>query len=392
MYDLIMIGGGPSGSTAGMRAAMRGLNVLVIEKDRFPRYKPCAGGLTRRGMDYLDFELPDNLKEKEIYGMRLCAGERAIESRTETPMAVTVTRSAFDTYLLMKAAETGAEIKMEEKATGVDEKGDYVEITAVKGSYRARYVLLTEGAQGLVMRHMGERYARDACSITMVTEIEANNDEIDTRLPGMFEIHLDISCNGYGWVFPHNGYYSVGIWGEAQTLPDPKGTMKRFLKNAGFEGSSHLRGRVIPMKGRYKGVIGSRVLLSGDAAGFVDPFSGEGIPYAVRSGQIAADLVADVIQKKRNIDSIDDYRIFCKSAFARNFRYARMVAATVYRFPSFFVDLFAADRSIYERFLRVPAVNGRYLDYLVWLIPRLPQALFLRCLKNYCAHGIGRWA
>ena len=226
----------------------------------------------------------------------------------------------------------------------------------------------------------------------MVTEIEANNREIDTRLPGMFEIHLDVPCSGYGWVFPHNGYYSVGIWGEAQSLSDPKGTMKRFLTKSGFEETSRLRGRVISVKGRDRGIIGSRVLLSGDAAGFVDPFSGEGIPYAIRSGQIAADLVAEVIQKKKNIESLNEYRIRCKTTFVRNFKYARIVAAMVYRFPSFFLDLFAADRSIYDRFLRVTAVNGQYLDYLVWLIPRLPQALFLLYLKKYHAHGGRKWA
>ncbi|MCK9273458.1 MAG: geranylgeranyl reductase family protein [Syntrophales bacterium] len=383
MYDLIIAGGGPCGSSAGFKAAERGLKTLVIEKKSFPRYKPCAGGLTRRALKYLDFEIPERIKEKDIYGLRLCAKGKKVEKRSQSIIGITVTRSAFDDLLLNRAAAQGATINTCEKVLNIRDNGNHLKIVTDRGSYFSRYAIIAEGARGQVMRHSSGMKKKYKCALSLVAEIEAENHDIDDRLSGVFEIYLDF-CQGYGWFFPHDNYYSVGIWGAEESFKDPKAVMRDFVKKLGFEKIPKMRGQIIPLKEPREN-RGSRILSAGDAAGYIDPFLGEGISYAVISGKIAADTIADAVQKEGTLRQ-DLYTAACRN-FTRNFGYARIMKETVLRFPSFFFDLAAANDSIAHRFLDIPAMKGQYPDFLFWLLPRIPKTLLSYYLLKIQAHG-----
>lgn len=89
MYDLIIIGGGPSGSSAGRMAGQSGLKTLLLEKEKIPRDKLCGGVLSGRALSYLDFEISDAIREKEISGMRVRFAGRSIETDKGYRMATT---------------------------------------------------------------------------------------------------------------------------------------------------------------------------------------------------------------------------------------------------------------------------------------------------------------
>jgi len=284
MYDLIIVGGGPSGASAGRRAGKLGLNTLLLEKEEFPRYKPCGGGLSEHAISYLDFELPQDIIEWEVTGLRGVFKDQMIEVHKDHRLSTLVSRNVFDNFLLEKAKETGIEVHTGEKVLSCTEKPEFVEIITKEGIYQAKFAIVAEGAHGLLKTCVRPADNDEECGICVVTEILAEEEEIEKRLGKAVEMHFGIANGGYGWVFPHGNYYSVGIGGVVKDLSHPKETMLKFLKDNGFTGDYKLHGHKIPRGGVKRRITGSRVLLVGDAAGFADAFSGEGLAYAISSG------------------------------------------------------------------------------------------------------------
>jgi len=375
MYDLIIIGGGPSGSAAGRIAGQSGLKTLLLEKEKIPRDKLCGGALSGRALSYLDFEISDAIREKEISGMRVCFAGRSIETNKGYWMATTVTRRHFDNYLLEKAREAGTDVKIGEKVIDFREGADHVEVITGSGSCRSRFVLITEGAQGKLKDRIRRRDTKREYGISMVANVKADNEEIDVRLPALLEIHLGIVHMGYGWIFPHDGYYSVGIWGPAAYITDSRRVMKNFLRDNGFNGEYSLKGHVTSMGGIKRTLVGSRVALAGDAAGFVDPFSGEGIAFAIRSGQIAAEVIAEILLRGNDDSHLKEYEKRCYREFGHTFKYALLSSRIMNRFPRIFFNILTRNSEALDQFLEIPNLKRQYLSYLGWIIPRIPRLI-----------------
>jgi len=372
MYDLIIIGGGPSGSAAGRMAGQSELKTLLLEKEKIPRDKLCGGALSARALSYLDFEISDVIREKEIFGMRVRFAGHSIETNKGYRMATTVTRRHFDNYLLDKAREAGANIKTGEKVLDFREGADHVEVITGSGSYRSRFALITEGAQGKLKNRIRRRDTKREYGISVAANVEADNEEIDARLPALLEIHLGIIHMGYGWIFPHDGYYSVGIWAPAAYITDPRRVMKNFLRDNGFSGEYSFKGHVTSMGGIKRTLIGSRMMLAGDAAGFVDPFSGEGIAFAIRSGQIATEVIADILLRGNNDSHLKEYEKRCYREFGHTFKYALLSSKIMNRFPRIFFNILTRNSEALDQFLEIPNLKRQYLGYLGWIIPRIP--------------------
>jgi geranylgeranyl reductase family protein len=375
MYDVIIVGGGPAGSSAGRRAGIKGLHTLLIEKEVFPRYKACGGALSERALSYLDFPLPQSVREREIFGLRFRFKESVIEGYHESRLATMVTRSILDNYLLEKGKETGIEIKVGEKVIDCTEKDDLVEIVTNENVYRSKFVIIGEGSQGKLKRKVRASDAQGEYGICIVADVEEHKERIDQSLFNIMEIHFDVLNMGYGWIFPHKNYYSVGIGAFADKIMNPKRIMKEFLKKNGFSGTYRLRGHTIPAGGITRNVISPRVVLVGDAAGFVDPFAGEGIAYAIRSGQIAAEVIAENIRDTNHGPQLRQYESMCQREFADDFKYALLSVKMMHRFPNFFLKTLTSNKEVFEKFMQIPNLTRHYRSYLEWLIPRLPKYL-----------------
>ncbi|MBN2254189.1 MAG: geranylgeranyl reductase family protein [Deltaproteobacteria bacterium] len=375
MYDLIIVGGGPAGSSAGREAGKRGLKVLLLEKEEFPRHKPCGGALSEPALSYLDFELPASIREREIFGVRLCHGNSVIERCKEKRIATMVSRGAFDHYLLEKGRETGIDIAIGERVLQIQEKNDCIEVHTDGGCYHARYGIIAEGSQGRLKESVRRRDRKHEYGICVATEIEASEEAIEIRMNRVMEVHFGVLPMGYGWIFPHDTYYSVGIGAFADRASDLKTVMKDFLKRNDFTGPCRLQGHIVPAGGIKRTFVGSRVLLAGDAAGFVDPFAGEGIAYAIRSGRIAASVVDHCIRTDHRGDGLEVYERLCHDAFIRNFTYALMAARIMNRFPRFFFGILTNNADVVDKFAEIPVLKRRYLTFMQWLVPRLPLYL-----------------
>lgn len=366
MYDVIIVGGGPSGASAGRRAGKLGLNTLLLEKEEFPRYKPCGGGLSKHAISYLDFELPEDVIEWEITGARVFYKDQLIEAHKDYLLSVLVSRDMFDNFLLEKAKETGIEVHTREKALCCREMPEYVEVESSRGTYRAKFAIVSEGAQGLVKTCVRPADTKEEYGICMVAEVPAEENEIKERLGRAIELHFGVVGGGYGWIFPHKTYYSVGIGGVVKDLSHPKETMLEFLRVNGFRGEYKLHGHKIPWGGIKRKVSGSRVLLSGDAAGFVDSFSGEGLAYAISSGQFAAEVIAEICLHNGKTKYLNRYESLCQAEFGTHLKYSLMFSKIMHRFPEKTFKIFTSSDKMIDKYLEVADFSINYKDYLRW--------------------------
>ncbi|AKB31268.1 Geranylgeranyl diphosphate reductase [Methanosarcina siciliae C2J] len=366
MYDVIIIGGGPSGASAGRRAGKLGLNTLLLEKEEFPRYKPCGGGLSKHAISYLDFELPQDIIEWEVTGAKVFFKNQLIEAHKDYCLSVIVSRCMFDNLLLEKAKETGIEVHTGEKVLHCREMPEYVEIETNRGTYRAKFAIVAEGAHGIIKTCVRPVDTKEEYGICVVTEIPADEKEIEERLGKAIELHFGVADGGYGWVFPHRTYYSVGIGGVVKALPHPREAMLEFLKFTGFSENCKLHGHKIPWGGLKRRVAGSRVLLSGDAAGFVDSFSGEGLAYAISSGQFAAEVIAGICQCDGKIKDLKKYENLCQAEFGTHLKYSLMFSRIMHHFPDKTFKIFTSSEKMIDKYLDVADFKINYKDYLRW--------------------------
>ncbi|RZB31116.1 MAG: hypothetical protein SRB1_01822 [Desulfobacteraceae bacterium Eth-SRB1] len=126
----------------------RGLKTLLIEKEMFPRYKPCGGGLSEQAMSYLDFKIPKAIIERDIFGARVHFKGRVVEQHKDYRIAVLTSRNVLDNFLLEKAKETGIQIKMGERVIEYQENDDYVEVFTDDNMYKSKFIIIAEGSHG----------------------------------------------------------------------------------------------------------------------------------------------------------------------------------------------------------------------------------------------------
>jgi geranylgeranyl reductase family protein len=374
MYDLIIVGGGPAGSAAGRWAGEKGLHALLCEKHHFPRYKACGGALSVQALGYLDFDLPKNLIERDVYGARVHYRNSVIERHKDYRIAALVTRDSLDNYLLDKAQETGIEVHTGSKVDAFEETLNHVTVYADGTTYKSRFLIISEGAHGKLKYKIRRADKKDEYSICVVVEIPEKNKRINEYISDAIDIHLGIASGGYGWIFPHEGYFSVGIGGIARDLVKPMEVMRNFLVSHGFANKYELKSHVIPVGGIERRIASNRVLLCGDSAGFVDPFYGEGIAYAIRSGQLAVEAITAYLGGSVRTAS-QEYKKRCQKEFGSNLRNSLRLIKLVRRLPQIFYRVFTNNEEVLDKYLAVPARKSSYKEYIKWLLPRVPRYL-----------------
>jgi len=122
-----------------------------------------------------------------------------------------------------------------------------------------------------------------------------------------------------------------------------------------------------------RNTVADRLLLVGDAAGFVDTFYGEGLAFAIRSGQLAGEATATALKSgKHSVQDLHPYEVNCEREFGRDLRYSLYFSRLMHRFPRVFLRLLASEADVLDRYLEVPARRLSYQSYLGWLLPRVP--------------------
>ena len=371
-YDLIVVGGGPSGSSAARVAAKAGLRVLVLEKSAMPRRKVCGGGVSAQALGYLDFAIPPELIDAECDGARVSFRGRAVEARLAERIAILSTRAKFDLFLLQQAQQAGARVAYE-TARELRDAGDEVVVVGSAAEYRARTVIVAAGAGNRLMEVVRRRDEDHEYAVTLEAEIPVESPDRFGHLDGMIEIEFGVTRFGYGWIFHHGDHYSVGVGGLRSEVDNPHQPMQGYLGKHGFGPKPPgLRGHTIPCGGLRRDLVKGRVLLAGDAAGFVDPFNGEGIAYAIRSGQLAGQAVTASAAAGWNLGRLHEYERRAWNELGRDLRWSLWMSKAVYRFPDAFLGLFVRSKRLAEKYLEVPLHKLTYAQFVKWMLPRLP--------------------
>lgn len=357
-YDVIVAGSGPAGSSAAYRLAAAGRKVLVLEKEAFPRYKPCGGAVSHKALPMLDFDWQEVVERSSRTVIFHYRQERQVRVDLEKPLVYLVMRDRFDALLADRARRAGAEIKFGLPVENVRVDRGGVTVTAGDGSeYRAPYLLGADGAASRVARSLGLMKGRIFGAAVAVELVP------DGKGPAMFDGAIRTDCGaaprGYGWVFPKKAGVTAGVSATSRKLNLNRYTMEYLAR----EGLS--KGRVICWKGRLlpadggkkKEITSHRVMLLGDAAGLVDPLSGEGIYYALRSGEIAAWAI------KRN-ESPEKVRSYYREAvfdeILPELSAAGRLASMVFRFGKTLFDLEGVSNRIAVYFCRVTGGESSY--------------------------------
>ncbi len=299
-FDCVVVGGGPSGSTAARHLAQQGLTVLLL--DRQGRIKPCGGAIPPRLIK--DFDIPDSLICAKASEARMIApSDRRVRMPIEGGYVGMVNREAFDEWLRARAETAGAQRRTGtfdriERETDGSALVLYRPAGAAKDSppiaVRARTIIGADGARSNVATQAvkgadRQRYVFAYHEIIKAPAAGAADFQAN-RCDVWYQGHL--SPDFYAWIFPHGDTASIGV-GSMQKGFSLRTAVTALRKKSGLTDCETVRteGAPIPLKPMKRWDNGRDVVLAGDAAGVVAPASGEGIYYAMEGGRLAAEAV-----------------------------------------------------------------------------------------------------
>lgn len=364
IYDVIIAGAGPGGATAAYFLSQAGQRVLVLEKETLPRYKACGGGLSA---DMLAEIFPfsfETVIETRVKAIAYAFGRRVITIPVPDHSARTVRRDRFDAHLL---AHARAEVRQGTAVRQVTETEDRVVVETAEGdTFQGRYLIGADGANSVIAHALGMRRGKTLAA-AIEAEVPASPETLRRFGHALLFIFGDV-CQGYAWIFPKAEHLSVGI---AALRPKPGQLQAALAQVAARYGLSlagvRLHGHPIPIHIRREPIATARTLLVGDAAGLADPFSGEGIRLAIKSGRLAAEAILSG-QPNRYATLI-----WREIGFSHTFGLG--LALLFYNFPRICFLLGAANPYATDAFMDMLADRAGYPEVILRIFGTLP--LFL---------------
>jgi geranylgeranyl reductase family protein len=296
-FDAIVVGAGPAGSTAALRLVRAGARVLLLDRERFPRDKPCGGGLTERAVKQLPVSV-DPVVEDVVDRFELGFRYRShVERGGKRPLVLMTQRRRLDAFLVEEAARAGADFRDGLRATAL-ELGEREATVRFDGTAATGSVVIgADGVNGLTAKALGFGDRRHGVALEgNVSHVHARED----RWRGRAVVDLGTVAGGYSWVFPKGDHVNVGVGGWRSEGPRLRDHLRGACAGYGlpYERLESVRGFRLPMRRAGEPVVRGRALLVGDAAGLVDPLSGDGIYEALLSSRLAVEAVlADDLER-----------------------------------------------------------------------------------------------
>jgi len=290
-YEIIVVGAGPAGATLAYELASRGINTLILEKARLPRYKCCAGGLTVKAANLLGIDIDEFVENKISGALVSFASESPFIGSYSNTIMYTVRRDKFDYALVKRAEAAGAHLLHGVEAKRVQLNNTGVEVSTTSGDFRARFVAGADGARSIVSSATGIKMSPRHV-IGIQTEVRVDEKELLKRKP-QITVDLGRIHGGYAWVFPKTDHLSIGVACLANKARDLKQRYQEFLDslNLGQYSITKFNGGILPVCTGKAVVAKGRGVLLGDAAGLADPLTGEGIYHAILSARLVAPVL-----------------------------------------------------------------------------------------------------
>ncbi len=295
-HDVAIAGGGPAGATAGLILARRGVDVCIIDKKVFPRPKLCGGLLTQKAVFALERLSGESRKELTARGIinsfsnsyeAFYRDKRIMRGQYGYPFHF-VDRQVLDAFLLEQARLAGATVLEGVAVTGCDP--GLAQVQCADGRrLKAAYVLGADGVNSVVRKNFNvdKKAWRHNLAATVEIDVDPMRMPEPVSHPMLYAGFID---TGYGWVFPHKDKVLIGMGGLIRSTKNLADSFRVFLLHLGVPApEGPFKGNLMPYGNFLEKPVLGRTILAGDAGGFVEPLFGEGIYYALTTGEAAGE-------------------------------------------------------------------------------------------------------
>ncbi len=330
LWDAIVVGAGPAGCAAAYDLAQAGQSVLLVDKSYFPRPKACAGGLTIKAVKALRYSI-DPVVREVVRRVRLESGSLCTSLKSREPICVMTVRAELDQYCLDKTIAAGACFKRISALRQIVPSASTVHLLTTGETYRARFLVGADGASGQVRRLCAEgSWFSQGFAL-----------EVQTAAPkGGADLTFDFASvpNGYAWIFPKGDHLNVGVYSQSSAAGLTRSGLLSYVKQrVGSDMLDHVTGQYLGIGAAdceaefVRPELRDRVLLVGDAGGFADPLTGEGIYGALLSGQAAASAI---LTAARCDSPVAEAFARCLAGYRQTLRFSSRAAAAFYANPA----------------------------------------------------------
>ena len=308
--EVAIIGAGPSGSIAAYQLATAGLEVVLLDRAKFPRDKPCGGGVTVRCERTLPFSIDPVIEDVITDADIRIRNESSVLQSSGSVLTYMTQRSRLDAFLADKAQEAGANFRDGEQVTDIlSRSGNGFLVNTRSGTeIRAQVLLGADGANGITGNRLGfDSHSEGAIALE-------GNVYFPDGVPREFEhkviLNFGYLTQGYGWIFPKSDHINIGVGGSRSSGGKRlKAAMYKLAEIYGiaYDSITEIKGHHLPMRHHDSAISIDGAALLGDAAGLVDPLSGEGIFAAFQSGMAVAPIVEQYLSSE--VDSLSGYQL-----------------------------------------------------------------------------------
>jgi geranylgeranyl reductase family protein len=319
MKRVAVLGGGPAGAFAAERLARGGLETFVFD-EKLAWEKPCGGGLTYKAYQQYPFLIENDTPKRVVTETCLAAPKAGAVSMGLTRPLVIYSRLDLNRMLLERAREAGAQLE-KTRVLGMERSGRSWLLKTQHGSLQADFCVVATGARN-PLRNVGTEWTRSDTMYALGYYVPTQQDHIDIQFLANLE--------GYIWVFPRCGHLSVGICGKGEPASSLRARLERYMDEKGisYKGAAfygHMLPSLESSGWRRNRLAGDGWLAVGDAGGLVDPITGEGLYYAMRSGDLASQVVLN--------DAADKAQAYCgmlRRDFAADLEFGATLAKRVF--------------------------------------------------------------
>jgi geranylgeranyl reductase family protein len=321
MKTVAVLGGGPAGSSAAERLARAGLKTIVID-EKLAWEKPCGGGLTYKAYSQYPYLLENDTPKRLVTDTFIAAPKTGAFKMSLTRPLVIYSRMDLNGLLLKRAEAAGAEIA-QERVLGLERAGSGWSIRTKTSKIDADYCVIATGARN-PLRDVGTQYTAKDTMYALGYWVPSQQSHIDIQfLPNL---------EGYIWNFPRAGHLSVGICGKGESAQCLRVRLESYMDEKGIsrEGAKFY-GHMLPALDssgwQNNRLAGDGWIAVGDAGGLVDPITGEGLYYAVRSGDLASQVIlSDTAPEK----AAEAYRQMIQRDFGTDLTYGAGLAKRLF--------------------------------------------------------------
>jgi geranylgeranyl reductase family protein len=369
-YDVVIVGAGPAGSTAARFLSLQGVKVLLIDKHYFPRDKPCAGVLLLRTLKRFPY-LPQEIISSYSFGGDVSSSSmnNHFSLQKNEPIEAFVVRKEFDDTLTRIAVQAGAQFFQGRAVTDVQIHKEKVVVTLSDGaSVESDLVIGADGVWSIVAKKSGLGQHYPHVGRCLFEEVLVERDTLDKYFTDQRHFHLYLKFSGiagFGWVAPKQDCVNIGV-GEmrltgsqqvSRTLLEVYHEFLHFLEQNKLIPSSITHGKIqggfTPLRPLAR-TLTHRVFLCGDAAGQINPVTGDGIHYAMVSGELAARVCSLALENGRvDASFLSQYETLWKKEFGVEIKVFNYVLK----------QLLKKHRD--ERYIRILSKNPPFVEFFV---------------------------